>query len=87
MALGERAAPLGAPVERAPGRTRPAIERGAQLAVLQSMARRQERHRVVQRIGRRDQQRIERLKEIEPGSLEQIAPIGQAPRIASSAGT
>ena len=63
------------PVARAP-----AIERGAQLAVLQSMARRQERHRVVERIGRRDQQRIERLKEIEPGALEQIAPIGQAPQ-------
>ena len=55
----------------------PAVERGAQLGVVEVVARRQERHARIERVRRGDQQRVERLEEIEIGPLQQIAPIGQ----------
>ena len=84
-ALADRTPAFAAPGDHPIGRLGAAVERRAQLGVVEVVAGRQERHARIERVRRGDQQRVERLEEIEVGPLEQIAPIGQ-PRSRASTG-
>ena len=76
--LADPAPAIGVPGDRAIGCARAVVEGPAERLVFQVVAHGQERHRRIQRVRRRDQERVEGPEQIQPRAVEQIAMIGQA---------
>ena len=75
--LADRTPAHGAPGDHPIGGLGATTEGGAQPALVEVMARGQKRHARIERVRRGDQQRVERLEQIELRPLQQIAPVGK----------